>query len=92
MNNLKFKSSLATVVALALLTPAAQAQANRVTFDAPTVGQAIAAQGNAALELIRAEVKAAMRPSRPHLPAPARVRNASLPVAGSAPAKAALAE
>jgi hypothetical protein len=69
----------AALVLTVLLAPAAQAQApSRDTG----VGKDIAAQGNRALQMIRAELKAAVTAVRPALPAPARVVKMSLP-AGS---------
>jgi hypothetical protein len=87
------KSTLfAATVALTLLVPAAHAQAAKATAPtvAPTVGTVIAAQGNAALRAIRAEMKAAIKLVKPQ--APARATKVSVPGASSAPATAALAE
>lgn len=81
---------IAASVAFALLAPAAQAQQARVPAHAPTVGDVIAAQGNAALRAISAEVKAAISLAKPKLPA--RATRLSAPVASSAPATAALDE
>lgn len=93
MTSLNLKSTLfAATVALTLLVPAANAQATKATAPAiaPTVGAVIAAQGNAALRTIRAEVKAAIKLVKPQ--APARATKVSVPGASSAPATAALAE
>jgi hypothetical protein len=93
MTNLKLKSALiAASVAFALLAPAAQAQAAKVSAPAPTAGDLIAAQGNAALRTIRAEVKAAIKVVKPKQPARVGKVSAPVPAAGSAPATAALAE
>jgi hypothetical protein len=91
MTNLKLKSTLiAATVALSLLAPAAQAQAAKVSVPAPTAGDLIAAQGNAALRTIRADLKAALKVAKPKLPA--RAGKVSAPAASSAPVTAALAE
>jgi hypothetical protein len=93
MTNLNLKGALAAVtLALSLLTPAAQAQAHKVTLPVPTVALVIAAQGDAALRLIRTEMKAAIRLVKPELPAAAQVHKVAAPAARSAPATAALAE
>lgn len=81
---------IAASVAIALLAPAAQAQQAKVPAHAPTVGDVIAVQGNAALRTIRAEVTAAIRLAKPRLPA--RATRLSSPVASSAPATAVLDE
>ena len=67
----------ALLLALAL-APAAQAESSAVSRHTG-VGQQIAAQGNQALQLIRAEVKAAVRAWQPKLPAAARVVKISQP-------------
>ena len=93
MTSSNLKSTLfAATVALTLLVPAAQAQAAKATAPAgaPTLGAVIAAQGNAALQTIRAEMKAAIKLVKPQ--APARATKVSVPGASSAPAAAALAE
>jgi hypothetical protein len=71
----------AALVLAVLLAPAAQAQQQAPSRDTG-VGKEIAAQGNRALQLIRAELKAAVTAMRPALPPPARVVKMSLP-AGS---------
>jgi len=73
MTNPTLKSAIvAAAIALSLAAPA-QAQAPEVSRDTG-VGQAIALQGNAALRLISAEMKAAVRLMKPVLPArPVRV-------------------
>lgn len=86
MNKSTLKSTLvAAAVSLAFLAPAAHAQANRPSRDTG-VSHSIAEQGNAALRLIRAELKAAaVRATKPVLPV--RPRKVSAPVpASSAPA------
>lgn len=99
MTNTTLKVSLvAATVALSLLAPAAQSQAAKpVDYVQATVGQVIAAQGNAALRAIRAEMLAAVKAATPQMPARARVRKASAPAApaaggGTIPATAACAE
>ena len=96
MRTLKLKTTLAAAsIALSLLTPAAQAQAAKASAHAPTVGHAIAAQGNAALQLIRAEMVAAVKLAKPQLPARAhlpRATRVATPVAGRAPDSAAFAK
>ncbi len=97
MSKLTMKSTLvAATVALSCLIPAASAG----DAKAPTtvgLGQAIAAQGNAALRVIRAEMLATVR-NGVSLPAlPARPRQVSVPAAapaggGSIAATAACAE
>jgi len=83
MNNSTLKSILvAAAVSLSLLAPAAQAQATKPARDTG-VGHSIAEQGNAALRLIREEMKSAVRAVKPVLPA--RPRKVSAPDA-SAPA------
>ena len=92
MSKFTLKSTLiATAIAVSLLAPA-QAQAPRPTVVSATLGQVIAAQGNAALQLIRAELKAAVAIARPVLPPRARVTKISAPATGSLPATAAAAE
>ncbi|MGH8481986.1 MAG: hypothetical protein ACRES8_05955 [Nevskiaceae bacterium] len=91
MTNLKLNTTLvAASLALSLLAPAAQAQTHQGPVAVPTAGQTIAAQGNAALKLIRAELQAAFKPAKPRLPA--RATKVAAPGASSAPATAALAE
>ena len=96
MSKLKMKSTLvAAAVALSCLVPASSvAQAPEASRDMG-VGMAIAAQGNAALRVIRAEMLAAIRSSKPALPA--RPRKVSVPAVapaggGSIAATAACAE
>ena len=97
MNKVTMKSTLiAATVALSCLALPSAAQAPKASVEA-TLGQVIAAQGNAALRTIRAEMLAAMRIShKPVLPArPKRVSApaAALPAAGgSIAATAACAE
>jgi hypothetical protein len=97
MSKFKIKSTLvAATVALSCLAPASSvAQAPKVATSVG-LGMAIAAQGNAALVAIRAEMLAAIRSSKPVLPAP-RPRKVSAPAAapagaGSIAATAACAE
>src|SRR5689334_20673104 len=102
MTNKTLKASIfAATAALALLAPTAQGQIARPTALVPaTVGQVIAAQGNAAVRAIRAEVLSAIKAVKPELPqlaARAKVRKASAeqhPAAagGSISATAACAE
>ena len=83
MNNSTLKSTLvAAALSLSFLTPAAQAQSAKPSRDSG-VGHSIAAQGNAALRLIREEMKSAVRVMKPVLPA--RPRKVSAPAA-TAPA------
>lgn len=96
MKHVTLKSTLvAATVALSLLAaPAAHAEAAQPSRDTG-VGLMIAAQGNAALRLIRSELKAAVRAAKPVLPArPKRVSaSVSTPAAGgSIAATAACAE
>ena len=81
MTNTTLKVSLvAATVALSLLAPAAQSQAAKpVDLVQATVGQVIAAQGNAALRAIRAEMLAAVKIVKPQMPARARVKKVSAP-------------
>ena len=75
MSKLTMKSTLvAATVALSCLIPAASAGAAKVPATLG-LGQAIAAQGNAALRIIRAEMLATVRDrmSLPSLPAPRKV-------------------
>lgn len=93
MTYLNLKNTLAAAsIALTLLVPAAHAQAAKATAPAvaPTVGDVIAQQGNAALRAIRAELKATVKLVKPSRPA--RATKVSVPGASSAPATAALAE
>ena len=94
MNKLNLKSTLAAAaLTLSLLAPAVQAEtrAQAQAPQGPSVG-AIAAQGNAALRTIRADIKAAaLRAMKPMLPA-ARTTKVSVPAAGSMPATAAAAK
>lgn len=84
MTNLKLKSTLAAVAMVCAFAAApAQAGAPNVSRNSG-VGKEIAAQGNAALTLIRAELKAAMMKAKPVLPAPARPRPVSATVPGAA--------
>lgn len=90
------KSTLAAAaVALSCLVPAASAEAPALPISV-SLGQVIAAQGNAALATIRADLKAVLKASKPVLPARATVRKVSVPPAapagGSIPATAACAE
>lgn len=79
MNNSALKSTLvAAALSLSFLAPAATAQSARPSRDT-SVGHAIAAQGNAALRLIREEMKSAVRVVKPMLPA--RPRKVSAPAA-----------
>ena len=97
MNKSTLKSTLvATAIALSFVAaPAAQAQAAKAPRDTG-VGLTIAAQGNAALKLIRDELKAAVKQLQPSLPAPrpAGKFKVSAPAAGggSIAATAACAE
>ena len=79
---------IASAIALSLLVPAAQAQ----TTGAAAVANTIAAQGNAALRTIRAELKAAVTAAKPVLPRRARPTKVTAPATGSLPATAAAAE
>jgi len=84
MTNSTLKSTLvAAAIALSFCAaPVAASEPAKVSRDTG-VGQLIAAQGNAALRLIRAEVKAAVRFMQPALPArPAKV---SAPAGASVP-------
>ncbi len=103
MTNKTLKASIfAATTALALLAPTAQGQIARPAGLVPaTVGQVIAAQGNAAVRAIRAEVLSAVKVVKPELPqlaVRARVRKVSAPVqqpastGGSISATAACAE
>lgn len=90
---------VATAIALSFIAaPAAQAEAAHAPSRNTGVGLAIADQGNAALKLIRDELKAAVKRARPALPAPrpsARTVSAPAPVpaaGGSLAANAACAE
>lgn len=86
---------VATAIALSFIAaPAAQAQAGKAPSRDTGVGMSIAAQGNAALKLIRDELKAAVKLMQPALPAPRPSRlTVSAPVAGgSLAATAACAE
>lgn len=77
---------VAGAIALSLIAaPAAQAQAGKAPSRDTGVGLTIAAQGNAALKLIRDELKAAVKSMQPALPAP---RPSKLKVAAPAPAPA----
>jgi hypothetical protein len=72
MNTSNLKSILvAAAVSLSLL-PVAQAHATEPSRDTG-VGKVIAAQGNAALQLIRQEMNAAVRAARPVMPARPRM-------------------
>jgi len=83
MSNSTLKSTLvAAALTLSFLAPTAQAQSARPSRDSG-VGHSIAMQGNAALRLIRQEMKAAVRVVKPVLPA--RPRKVSAPTA-TAPA------
>lgn len=78
---------VATAIALSFLAaPAAQAEAAKAPSRNTGVGLAIAAQGNAALKMIRDEVKAAVKLVQPALPAP---RPSRLKVSAPAPVPAA---
>lgn len=83
---------IATAISLFMLAPAAQAQAPRPSAAGATLGQTIAAQGNAALRVIRAELKAAVTDAKPGLPPRARATRVTAPATGSLPATAAAAE
>lgn len=83
---------IAAAISFSMMAPAAQAQAPRPSAAGATVGQTIAAQGNTALRVIRAELKAAVTATRPFLPPPARSTRISAPATGSLPAAAAAAE
>lgn len=61
---------VAAAIALSVAAPAAQAQAATAPSRDTGVGLSIAAQGNAALRLIRDELKAAVKLMQPGLPAP----------------------
>lgn len=76
----------ALLIALAL-APAAQAESNAVSRDTG-VGQHIAAQGNQAIQAIRAEFKAAARALMPKLPSAARVVKISQPAGATVAAGA----
>ena len=91
MTNLKLKSTLAAVAMLCAFA-AAPAQAGSPAPSRDTgVGKQIAAQGNAALVLIRAELKAALMKAKPAMPAAPRARPVSLTVPGAAGSLAATA-
>lgn len=93
MGKYTLKSSLiAAAISLSLLAPAAQAQTPRPPAAGATVGQTVAAQGNAALELIRAELKAAVKAAKPVLPKRAHATKVSAPATGAPPATAAFAK
>jgi hypothetical protein len=83
------KSALvATALSLSLLAPA---HAGAPRQAAPTVGQAIASQGNAALRTIRAELKATLAQKlKPALPP--RTTKVAATAAGSLPAGVVLAK
>jgi len=97
MNKVTMKSTLvAAAVALSCLTLPSAAQAPKAMIDV-TLGDVIAAQGNAALRTIRAEMLASLSAShKPFLPA--RSKRVSAPAAarpaagGSIAATAACAE
>lgn len=94
MKNVTLKSTLvaATVALSFLAAPAAQAEAAKPSRDTG-VSLTIAAQGNAALRLIRSELKAAVRAVKPVLPArPQRVAASTPTAGGSIAATAACAE
>jgi hypothetical protein len=76
----------ALLIALAL-APAAQAESNAVSRDTG-VGQHIAAQGNQAIQAIRAEFKATARALMPKLPSAARVVKISQPAGATVAAGA----
>jgi len=81
MNNSTLKSTLVgAALSLCFLTPAAQAQSARPSRDT-SVGHSIAMQGNAALRMIREEMKSAVRVMKPVLPA--RPRKVSAPAAAA---------
>jgi hypothetical protein len=93
MNTFTLRSTfIAAAISLAMLAPAAQAQAPRPSSAGASVGLTIAAQGNAALRLIRAELKAAVTAAKPTLPPRARATKVSAPATGSLPATAVAAE
>ena len=78
-NRIPHQALKAAALLLALaLAPAAQAESNAVSRDTG-VGEQIAAQGNQALQAIRAEFKAAARALMPKLPPKARVVKISQP-------------
>ena len=85
MKNVTLKSTLvaATVALSFLAAPAAHAEKAKSVRDTG-VSLAIAEQGNAALRLIRAELKAAVRMAKPSLPAPKRVAAPAAAVTPSA--------
>jgi hypothetical protein len=95
MKNVMKSTLVAATVALSFLAaPAAHAETAKVSRNTG-VSQAIAEQGNAALRLIRSELKAAARLAKPVLPA--RPKRVSAPAAtptagGSIAATAACAE
>jgi hypothetical protein len=92
MSKFTLKSTLiAAAISFSMLAPAAQAQAPRPSAAGATVGHTIAEQGNVALRVIRAELKAAAA-AKPFLPRRARATRISAPAAGSLPATAAAAE
>ncbi|MGH8442337.1 MAG: hypothetical protein ACRETF_05485 [Nevskiaceae bacterium] len=93
MNKSTLKSTLAAAAfALSCMGPAAHAE-GKVAYNV-SLGQVIAAQGNAALVAIRTELKSAIQAQKPALPArPARKVRVSAPAAaGSIAATAACAE
>lgn len=74
---------VATAIVLSFMAvPVAQAEATKAPSRDTGVGLAIAAQGNAALKLIRDELKAAVKRMQPALPAP---RPSKLQVSAPAP-------
>lgn len=75
---------VAAAISLSFIAaPAAQAQTGKAPSRDTGVGLTIADQGNAALRLIREELKAAVKAIQPTLPAP---RPAKLKVSAPAPA------
>jgi hypothetical protein len=85
MNKSALKTTLAAAaIVLSVAAAPAQAESPKISRDTG-VGHAIAAQGNAALRMIRAELKAAVKFVKPA--PPARPSKVSLPAA-SAPAGA----
>lgn len=82
-------SLVAAAISLSTLAaPVAQAGQFPVSRDTG-VGALIAAQGNAALRLIRAELKAQLMAQKPALPAPAHATKVGgVPAGGAGPASA----
>jgi hypothetical protein len=87
-NTLKLSMVAAAISLSTLAAPVAQAGQMHVSRDTG-VGRLIAAQGNAALRLIRAELKAEWLAQKPALPASVHATKvAVIPAGGAGPASA----